>query len=263
MAFHNVPPNGFPDLPDVEELEAVVKDVTTLKTSVSGLSEDVSDLEEQKANQITIAPAFNAETTYEVGDLVYYNGLSYRCTNEHTGEWDADDFTGTTIENELASLKSGLTNKVGIASATNLNDEKSIGVRTFAYNTPNNPSNHSGSMLGLFQSDSYGLQLAQCSSETEAYVRFYNTDTWSSWDKIVKNSDLTNILNFVITGTPDSSPFAESASGVTFAIKLGGTTLGYLTIRPKNYLGAQNKPIAMELYDASWGLVWLVLRDAT
>ena len=110
MAFRNIPPNGFPALPDVEDLEAVVKDVTTLKSSVSGLTEDVSDLNEQKANQITIAPFFNSETSYDIGDLVYYNGLTYRCINAHEGEWDADDFTGTTIANELDTLKSGLTN---------------------------------------------------------------------------------------------------------------------------------------------------------
>lgn len=110
MAFRNIPPNGFPAIPDIEDLESVEKAVSTLITTTAGLTEDVSDLEEQKANQITIAPPFNPETTYEVGDLVYYNGLSYRCTNEHTGEWDADDFAGTTIANELSGLKSGLTN---------------------------------------------------------------------------------------------------------------------------------------------------------
>lgn len=112
MAFRNIPPNGFPAIPDIEDLEAVVKDVSTLKTTTAGLAEDVSDLEEQKANQITIALPFNPETEYEVGDLVYYDGLTYRCTNAHTGEWDADDFAGTTIANELATLKSGLTNAV-------------------------------------------------------------------------------------------------------------------------------------------------------
>lgn len=110
MAFRNIPPNGFPAIPDIEDLEGVEKDVSTLKTTTAGLAEDVSDLEEQKANQITIALTFNPESTYEVGDLVYYNGLTYRCTNEHTGEWDADDFAGTTIANELSELKSGLTN---------------------------------------------------------------------------------------------------------------------------------------------------------
>lgn len=109
MAFRNIPPNGFPAIPDIEDLEAVVKDVSTLKTTTAGLAEDVGDLEDQKANQITIALPFNPETEYEVGDLVYYNGLSYRCTNAHTGEWDADDFASTTIANELSTLKSGLT----------------------------------------------------------------------------------------------------------------------------------------------------------
>ena len=110
MAFNNIPPNGFPALPDVEELEAVAKDVAGLKTSVTELAGDVSNLNNNKANQITIAPFFNPETAYEVGDLVYYNGLSYRCTNEHEGAWDADDFAATTIAGELDTLKSGLTN---------------------------------------------------------------------------------------------------------------------------------------------------------
>ena len=120
MAFRNIPPNGFPAIPDIEDLEAVEKDVTTLKSSVSGLTQDVTDLNAQKANQITIAPFFNSETSYDVGDLVYYNGLSYRCTNSHEGEWDADDFAPTTIANELSSLMSGLTNLSSIISFVSL-----------------------------------------------------------------------------------------------------------------------------------------------
>lgn len=108
MAFHNIPPNGFPDIPDMEELEAVVKDVSNLSSS--------------KANQITIAPFFDPETAYEVGDLVYYNGLSYQCTNDHEGEWDADDFAATTVSNELATLKSGLTNRFKTITSGSLHD---------------------------------------------------------------------------------------------------------------------------------------------
>ena len=118
MAFNNIPPNGFPALPDIEDLEAVVKDVNALKSSVLGLTQDVTDLNAQKANQITIAPFFNSETAYEIGDLVYYNGLTYRCTNAHEGEWDADDFTGTTIANELDTLKSGLTNAAKVPTSS-------------------------------------------------------------------------------------------------------------------------------------------------
>lgn len=120
MAFHNIPPNGFPDIPDMEELEAVVKDVSGIKTSVAGLSTDVSNLSDNKANQITIAPFFDPEASYEVGDLVYYNGLSYRCTNDHEGEWDADDFAATTIAGELDTLKSGLTSATDRLIACNM-----------------------------------------------------------------------------------------------------------------------------------------------
>lgn len=159
MAFHNVPPNGFPDLPDVEELEAVVKDVADLKTSKSAkadiapdfsaesaysagdlvyhngelykftadhaagawsaedteqatISGELDNLKSSKAAKADIAADFSVETEYEVGDLVYYNGAPYRCTNSHEGEWDADDFAATTIDGELASLRSGLTNLV-------------------------------------------------------------------------------------------------------------------------------------------------------
>lgn len=119
MAFHNIPPNGFPDLPDMEEVEAVVKDVTTLKTSVVGLASDVSNLSSNKANQITIAPFFNAEASYDPSDIVYYNGLSYRCVNAHEGEWDADDFAATTIAGELDTLKSGLVKVVTLTGQGN------------------------------------------------------------------------------------------------------------------------------------------------
>lgn len=79
------------------------------ETNLPILANDVSNLGTTKANQITIAPFFNAETAYDPGDIVYYNGLSYRCVNAHEGEWDADDFAATTIDNELSSLNSKIT----------------------------------------------------------------------------------------------------------------------------------------------------------
>lgn len=150
MAFRNIPPNGFPAIPDIEDLEAVVKDVGTLKTTTAGLAEDVGDLEDQKVNQITIALPFNPETEYEVGDLVYYNGLSYRCTNEHTGEWDADDFAGTTIANELSSLRSGLTN----LEATHLSFQRySSNNTSYTFNVSPNKTNSFRAAIAIQHSD--------------------------------------------------------------------------------------------------------------
>lgn len=112
MGFNTFPCNPYPI--STEELNKGNND--DLNTRVAALESDVSDLNSNKANQITIAPFFNAETAYTAGDLVYYNGLSYRCTNDHEGEWDADDFAATTIANELDTLKSGLTNVTNLVT---------------------------------------------------------------------------------------------------------------------------------------------------
>ena len=61
-----------------------------------------------KADYADIAGAFNAETAYTAGDLVIYNGIIYRCTNDHTGEWEADDFSATTIGAEINAINSNL-----------------------------------------------------------------------------------------------------------------------------------------------------------
>ena len=105
MGFNTFPCNPYPISTD--ELNKGNND--DLNNRVAALESDVSDLNSQKTNQITIAPFFSAEASYDPGDLVYYNGLSYRCVNSHEGAWDADDFAATTIANELSSLMSGLT----------------------------------------------------------------------------------------------------------------------------------------------------------
>ena len=112
MAFHNVPPNGFPDLPDVEELEAVEKDVATLKSTATSQGEAITALLTAlptKAPKSDIAPTFSADSNYAVGDLVYYEGVLYECTTEHeAAAWDAEDFTATSIDEELSVINSNL-----------------------------------------------------------------------------------------------------------------------------------------------------------
>lgn len=129
MAFHNVPPNGFPDLPDVEELEAVEKDVKTLKTTTSEHGAAITALGTSKAAKADIAPTFSAESNYAVGDLVYYEGTLYECTTEHeAAAWDAENFTAASIDDELSSLKSGLTSVYGWAYSVERRTIDSTGV---------------------------------------------------------------------------------------------------------------------------------------
>lgn len=89
-------------------VEEVLRNTSSEAAAIAQLQTDVATLNSTKTNQITIAPFFSAEASYDPGDLVYYNGLSYRCVNAHEGAWDADDFAATTIANELSSLMSGL-----------------------------------------------------------------------------------------------------------------------------------------------------------
>lgn len=132
MAYNNVPVNGWPQIKDLERLDKLAKQIENMPTYTSvdrdfldeweanlpSLAQDVSDMETTKANRITIAPTFNAETAYNPGDLVYYNGLTYRCTNAHEGEWDADDFAATTIDNEINSLNNKLTGYLNTRNVT-------------------------------------------------------------------------------------------------------------------------------------------------
>lgn len=93
-------------------VEEALKNTSGEAAAIAQLQADVLNLNSNKANQITISPFFSAEASYDPGDLVYYNGLSYRCVNAHEGEWDADDFAATTIAGELDTLKNGLTNLI-------------------------------------------------------------------------------------------------------------------------------------------------------
>ena len=89
-------------------------------TDVStALNTAVGSLNDIKADYADIAGAFSAETAYTAGDLVIYNGIIYRCTNDHTGDWDADDFSATTIGAELNAINSNLTKKSTVISETN------------------------------------------------------------------------------------------------------------------------------------------------
>ena len=72
----------------------------------------VGALDAIKADASNIAPAFDATASYEIGDLVYYGGTIYRCINDHTGDWYAEDFSATAIDVELSELNSKFTNLV-------------------------------------------------------------------------------------------------------------------------------------------------------
>ena len=117
MAFHNVPPNGFPDIPDIEDLEAVQGDIASIKSTQTEQGTAITGLTANKAPKTDIAAAFSAESNYAVGDLVYYDGTLYECTIEHAaGEWAAADFTAASVGSALNEVSS---NFIGLDVAVN------------------------------------------------------------------------------------------------------------------------------------------------
>ena len=84
-----------------------------------------------KADYADLAGAFNSETAYTAGDLVIYNGIVYRCTNDHTGAWDADDFSATTIAAELNSINSNLTSIKPLHFVFAQNETKTIDLSNY------------------------------------------------------------------------------------------------------------------------------------
>lgn len=87
-------------------VEEALKNTSGEAAAIAALQTAVGNLQSGKANLSVIAPAFSADTAYAVGDIVAYEGVTYRCTTAHEGAWDADDFAATTIDAELKSLNS-------------------------------------------------------------------------------------------------------------------------------------------------------------
>lgn len=99
MSFHNIPPNGFPDIPGMEELEAVVKDVASLKSgliSFHGMT-DITNTVRNVHNTYTATD--NCILWVHIGENENYPSarpyLHYRINNVL---YDAVNKAGTTLD---------------------------------------------------------------------------------------------------------------------------------------------------------------------
>jgi hypothetical protein len=77
---------------------------------VSKISPDngvnIYDLKDIPARNM-MTDAFSTSTSYAIGDYCIYDGVLYKCTTAHTGTWNVNDFTATTIANELKNAGGG------------------------------------------------------------------------------------------------------------------------------------------------------------
>lgn len=94
---------------DNEDLQAQINAIKD--GSVIDSFGDVETALTAKADNDIIAPEFDAEAgTYDIGDLVMYEGKLYEFTSAHetAGEWDSTEVTEKTVADEIGTVKSGL-----------------------------------------------------------------------------------------------------------------------------------------------------------
>lgn len=86
---------------------------------------DQSDLNlylADKANLSVVAPDFNANSTYNIGERVIYDGVLYQFIAQHTGAWNSSDVTRTSLDNILNTDENKIKQKASyfaVASAFN------------------------------------------------------------------------------------------------------------------------------------------------
>ena len=91
MAFHNVPPNGFPDIPDIEDLEAVQGEVDQLKSGLTNVETTINgNMAVIKVNNpitgenhLSYPSGYNRSNTIIISGVVYLSNETY---------FNADDF---------------------------------------------------------------------------------------------------------------------------------------------------------------------------
>ena len=86
---------------------AVLYKFTANHSAGAWTGNDVEAIEvADRLNKISdsVAPEFNASTSYTAGSYVYKNGVLYRFTSNHSGEWTGSDAEVVTVGGELTSI---------------------------------------------------------------------------------------------------------------------------------------------------------------
>lgn len=73
----------------------------TIKEKILSVFSLLKGMIERKVNRNELAATFSADKTYKVGEMVVYDDVVYRCTNEHSGAWIGSDFEKSTIDESV------------------------------------------------------------------------------------------------------------------------------------------------------------------
>ena len=83
--------------------------IDALDNNLSGRIDDIAD---EKANNDIISDAWNASTTYAVGQYCIYNNSLWKCLVQHSGQTPTEGtyWTNVSVANEITSVNNSLAN---------------------------------------------------------------------------------------------------------------------------------------------------------
>lgn len=109
----------------IEELEGTVGEHAERLVNLTNRQTELSRRLNGKAGESTIAPEYNEEESYSVGDFVYYSNILYKCTVASAtpaGEFDSDNWDIAILTDELG----GSTPTPGTIAAANVSFDDTV-----------------------------------------------------------------------------------------------------------------------------------------
>lgn len=126
--------------PALRNVSAALTNLFNANTSIIGDINELTETVNYKADKIDIAPFFDEEFHYYIGDLVFESGRLWKFTANHEpGEWNQEEVTASNIDMALKDAGAGLQVKTKSYTGTGTNPN----VIDFGQETP-------AMILGIF-----------------------------------------------------------------------------------------------------------------
>lgn len=135
-------------------------------------------------------PNFDTTTPYSVGDYTFYNDKLYKCIEAHTGEWNANHFTETTLYEEIEQLGESANEQINVILQREGEDSPAFD-ETIAYGIGD--YTHYNDLLYRFTAqhhNSWNINDVQ-----QVYPNFDSADDYAIGDVVVYNNALYTFIS--------------------------------------------------------------------
>lgn len=182
-----------------ETAQGKAEDAQTAAEAAQDAAEDAADAAEGLME--VIAPAYDAESTYDVGEYVLYNGSCYRCTTAITTAeaWTAAHWTEVTVGEELEAANAEL---AGMHTATASDEGKALLAKTV-----------SGGKVTEWEFGEAGGGEGMSDAAIEALLDCFEHVAWID----DRGPELYEALRAALYGLPTSITASYTQSGTVYA----------------------------------------------